>query len=282
MSSKPLKLYFITNNPDLARLADETGIDRIMVDLEIRGKAERQHTCNTLISAHTPEDITRVRQAIRRGELLTRVNPLWSGTADEVEDALQRGTDRFMLPMFQTPHDLGSFARMVDGRVPITGLLETRAAMENITEIIHVSGIDDFHVGLTDLHLELGMPFLFQCLAEGYIDRMAEVFNEAGVPFGFGGTGRIGEGRLPAELIIREHMRLGSRAVILGRVFHNNASTLEELRDSGIDFEHEVLSVLEVASKALSRNPDQVEHDRNEVRRIVTGIVSERRVHAEE
>ena len=41
----------------------------------------------------------------------------------------------------------------------------------------------------------------------------------AGIPFGFGGIARIGEGLLPSDYILGEHVRLGSSSVILSRTF---------------------------------------------------------------
>ena len=37
-----LKLMFITNDPQTARIAQAAGVDRIFVDMEALGKAERQ------------------------------------------------------------------------------------------------------------------------------------------------------------------------------------------------------------------------------------------------
>ena len=39
------------------------------------------------------------------------------------------------------------------------------------------------------------------------------------MPFGFGGIARIGEGDLPSDKILGEHVRLGSTSVILSRTF---------------------------------------------------------------
>ena len=39
------------------------------------------------------------------------------------------------------------------------------------------------------------------------------------MPFGFGGIARIGEGDLPSDNILGEHVRLGSTSVILSRTF---------------------------------------------------------------
>ena len=37
-----LKLMYITNRPQIARIAERHGVDRIFVDLETLGKEERQ------------------------------------------------------------------------------------------------------------------------------------------------------------------------------------------------------------------------------------------------
>jgi len=58
-------------------------------------------------------------------------------------------------------------------------------------------------------------------------------FKKAGIPFGFGGIAKIGEGMLPAEMVIMEHYRLGSTRVILSRSFCDNVAiqNIDELED---------------------------------------------------
>lgn len=36
-----LKLMYITNDPAIARIAADAGVDRIFIDMEVLGKAER-------------------------------------------------------------------------------------------------------------------------------------------------------------------------------------------------------------------------------------------------
>ena len=60
-----------------------------------------------------------------------------------------------------------------------------------------------------------------------------------GIPYGFGGIGRIGTGELPAEYIIKEHYRLGSTCAILSRSFCNvnmirNTEEIENVFNKGI------------------------------------------------
>ena len=53
----------------------------------------------------------------------------------------------------------------------------------------------------------------------------------AGLPVGFGGIAKLGDGLLPAEKVIMEHYRLGSTRAILSRTFCDNAKieSVEEI-----------------------------------------------------
>ena len=50
---------------------------------------------------------------------------------------------------------------MVDGRASVTGLFETNGARDSTDEIALVQGVDDFHVGLTGQHIEIGLTSCF-------------------------------------------------------------------------------------------------------------------------
>ena len=52
-----LTLMYITNNPEVALIAQKYGVQRIWIDLETIGKQERQKNMNTVKSQHTVEDI---------------------------------------------------------------------------------------------------------------------------------------------------------------------------------------------------------------------------------
>ena len=71
-----LKLMYITNNADVASIAQSVGVDRIFVDLEYIGKEKRQMGHNSVLSHHTIEDIRAVKQVMNKSELLVRVNPI--------------------------------------------------------------------------------------------------------------------------------------------------------------------------------------------------------------
>ena len=52
-----IKLMYITNRIKVAKIAESVGVDRIFVDMETLGKAERQRGMDTVKSFHTVEDV---------------------------------------------------------------------------------------------------------------------------------------------------------------------------------------------------------------------------------
>ena len=228
-----LKLMYITNDPAVAKIAADAGVDRIFIDMEVLGKAERQGGMDTVQSHHVPEDIAKVRAAIGGGaEIMARVNPLNPNSQAEIDTSIENGADVIMLPMWRTADDLRQFVSMVDGRAKVMPLLETDTAADNLPVAVKVSGIDQMHIGLNDLHLCYHQKFMFQLLADGTVDRLCTQLRDANIPYGFGGVGRPGSGTLPAEYIIGEHYRLGSQYVILSRSFCNTGkiTDMDEIR----------------------------------------------------
>ena len=66
-----LKLMYITNRPEIAEIA-ENAVDRIFIDLEQIGKAERQEGMDTVQSLHSLDDIKKVKSVLSKAELLVR------------------------------------------------------------------------------------------------------------------------------------------------------------------------------------------------------------------
>ena len=151
---------------------------------------------------------------------------------DMLKEALEAGADIIMLPFFKTAEEVKTFVELVDGRARTMPLIETREAAECIDEILEIDGIDELYIGLNDLHLSYGLTFMFQLLADGTVDRLTSKIKAKGIPYGFGGIARIGDGMLPAENILTEHYRLGSTSVILSRSFCNTAkiTDIDEIR----------------------------------------------------
>lgn len=240
-----LKLMYITNDPEIAVIAENAGVDRIFIDMEYIGKAARQGGMDTVQCHHTVEDVKRIKRAIKKAQVMVRVNPLHDATdeycssEEEINAVIDAGADLVMLPYFHGAEDMERFVKIVNGRARVFPLLESKDALENIDEILEVPGIDEIHIGLNDLSLDLKMKFMFELLADGTVEGLCKKFRQKGIPYGFGGIGRLGRGDLPAEYIIKEHYRLGSTCVILSRSFCNTniITEKEEIRrvfDEGI------------------------------------------------
>lgn len=210
---------YITNDPQVVEIADRAGVDRIFIDLETVGKKQRQGGMDTVQSHHTTDDVKNIRAVLKNAQLLVRVNPIYDGSIAEINTVIGNGAEVVMLPYFQNVSQVRTFLETVNGRAKTILLVETPEAVENLDEILALDGIDECHIGLNDLHLGYGRRFMFELLADGTVETIAQKFKERNIPFGFGGIARIGMGTLPAEKILAEHLRIGSQAVILSRSF---------------------------------------------------------------
>ena len=229
-----LKLMYITNRVEVAKIVEASGVDWIFVDLEIRGKAERQGCRDAVLSCHSLADVHKIREALTGAELLVRINPPYEDTAAEVEQVIAAGADIVMLPYFKTGKEVEDFVRCVNKKAETCLLLETPEAVEDIDSILSVPGIDYIHIGLNDLHLAYKMHFMFELLADGTVEKLCKKIGEKGIPYGFGGIARVGELIPPAENIISEHYRLGSNMVILSRSFCNTGLITDEKQIAAI------------------------------------------------
>jgi len=229
-SEPPFELMLISNLVEVAKHAIDSGVDLLFVDLEIKGKQQRQAGRSTVISRHSMDDVASMREALPPGRLLVRVNPWDSDSPLEVEEVLARGADRIMLPMFRGPKELEALIRVVRGRCQVVGLLETAEAVARVRDIAAVDGLSRVHIGLNDLHLAMRKRFMFELLIDGTVDRVSEALRARSVPFGIGGLARVGEGLVPAESLAVEHVTQGSTAAILSRTFQRGDTDDSVLR----------------------------------------------------
>ncbi len=276
-----LTLMYITNNPKVATIAQEAGVDRIWVDMEYIGKEERQTGMNTVKSFHTVDDIKALRPIVTSSKLLVRINPIhdktneYGSTEQEIEDTLSAGADAIMLPMFKTTSEVKRFIKAVNGRAKTILLFETAESVKNIDDILKINGIDEVHIGLNDLHLAYAQTFMFELLCDGTVEKLCKKFAEKGIKYGFGGIARVGYGTLPAEYIIAEHYHLGSSAAILSRGFCDanrieNPNDVKELFIEGV--KNIRLKEEEVANYSETEYKKNLKTIKEKVSEIVTSI----------
>lgn len=234
-----LKLMYITNNPEVALIAEKYGVERIWIDLETLGKEERQSGLNTVKSKHTTDDIRKIAPRLTKAEMFVRINPWNEHSVEEIEEVINAGAELVMLPMWKTVKEVKQFIEVVHGRVKTVLLLETKEAEACLDEVLEIDGIDELYIGLNDLHLSYGLTFMFELLANGCVERICNKIKAKGIPYGFGGIAKLGSGDLPAQKVILEHYRLGSTRAILSRSFCNT-DIVTDLSDIDILFKDNI------------------------------------------
>lgn len=266
----PLNLMYITNKPAVAKIAEEVGVDWIFIDMEFIGKDSRQGGLDTVQNHHTVEDVRNIRKAVAKSKVLVRVNPIhdalpdYPSSKDEIDAVINAGADIVMLPFYKTVKEVRQFIQYVGRRAKTCLLLETAEAAILIDETLKVPGIDMIHLGLNDLHLELGMKFMFQLLSDGVVEQLGKKIKAVGIPFGFGGIARLDSGMLPGADVLKEHVRLGSSMVIVSRSFCNTdvITDLDEVRrifTEGIKAIRNLEAEAEAAANYFTKNRQEVE-----------------------
>lgn len=267
-----MKFMMIINDPEIARHVCVIEEVEPFVDLEVMGKAERQGHLATWKGKQTAQDVTRIREAVPSAHLIVRVNPLHDGSAAEIEDVVARGADSVMLPMFRDRETLERFLDLLGTRARAIPLFETAASVAAIPQIAPALGLERLHIGLNDLHLDLGQDFLFQPLADGLLETPAAALRAAGITFGIGGIARAREGIVSPDFLLGEHVRLGSQAAILSQTFHRNATTLGELRAT-MDFAEELRRLHSIHQRFCAMDADELERNRIETRDRINDVV---------
>jgi 2-keto-3-deoxy-L-rhamnonate aldolase RhmA len=270
-----LKFIFITSNPLQAYVADKSGVEYVMIDLERDGKIERQKNMDTLISDHTFADISKVKSKIKTATALVRINPISLNSKLEIDQAIEHGAEALMLPMFRSEVEVSEYINLINNRVEAHLLLETSTAVARIDQILNISGIQKIHIGLNDLHLEFKLDFMFELFQGGIIEYLCERISKAGIEFGIGGIARSSSSSLiDPKLIMCEHARLGSSQVILSRDFRNIFQNPREHWDSAMEKE---LNALRMQHEFYLNSHDAAMNGKQELNDSIKKAVEYRR-----
>ncbi len=275
-----MKFLMIVDDPGIAAFVAQHGVDRLFVDLEVHGKAARQGHLSTWISRQTAADVTKIREAAPDTHLLVRVNPLHEGSRVEIDDAIVRGADSVMLPMFRAMEEVARFLDLVAGRCLAIPLVETVTALKALPKIVEHCGLQEAYIGLNDLHLDLGLDFMFEPFSNGLLEDPCAAMREAGVNFGIGGLARDGEGIVSPRYLLGEHVRLGSTQAILSRTFHRGATSVVAMR-AEMDFAEEVAKLAGLYRDFRAADSEVLESNRiktaDKISDVVTLIKSKKR-----
>ena len=256
----------LDNDIENIKIYDKSGVDRIFIDLEINGKQDRQGHLDTVISTHSQECIKNTKRVLKNSKLLVRVNPIYENSANEISKSIQNGADIIMLPMFKTVAEVKIFIDYVDKKAKTCLLLETSESLARIDDILEIDGIDEIHIGLNDLHLALGLDFMFELMGDGLIEYMANKIKAKNIPFGIGGVARMDEGMLMGNIIIKEHIRLGSSMVILSRTFKRDLELDHDI------IKKEIAKLQNIEKEAKNMNEDELLENKYLLKKLVKDI----------
>ena len=248
---------YITNNTDVALIAEKHGVDRIFIDLEYIGKSDRQGGMDTVQSKHSIDDIKRIVKVIKKSEILVRINPIhdktinYSSSKEEIDEVINSGAQVIMLPFFKSADEVKKFIEYVAGRVKTMLLFETPESVDHIDEILSINGIDEVFIGLNDMSLGYNKKFMFELLIDGTVEYLINKFKAKELPYGFGGLASLDGGMLPGKYILGEHYRLGSTCVILSRSFCN-VNKINDIAKINSIFESGLLDIRNYEKKCLT------------------------------
>lgn len=265
-----MDLMILAADARYAAEAQDAGIDRIFYDLEYINKHERQRGMNTVISNNNIENIPGVKKVLNAAKLLVRTNPVNENISHEIERVIEYGADIVMLPMAVDHLDVEKYVGYVDQKAKVSIMIETAQALTRIDSILDVDGIDEVFIGLNDLHIGLDLEFMFEVLSGGLIDYLGGKCLKKGIPFGFGGIARIGDGLLKSDWILGEHYRLGSTAVILSRAFKGDVGKTDNRKP---DLKAEVEKLRNKEYQISLWPPEEYELNRKRVQKTVMEIV---------
>lgn len=223
MNGGIFRLTLICGDARFAQVAYRAGVDRILVDLERLGKADRQAGRPLFISDHSWKDAAAVRAALPAGSFFLRLDPWHKGSVEQIEQAITLGADGLMLPYFQNADAPLRFAKCVGGRAIAIPLVETVGAVRDLPRLLASNLIGEFHVGLNYLALDGGYASLHSLWGHELLDTISRSARAAGKPFGIGGVAdpRLAGLLVDPAYVIAEHHRLGSTGALLGTSFRN-------------------------------------------------------------
>jgi len=255
MTTRDFDLLLFSVIPTVINEALAGGIRTVIVDLEKRGKQTRQKGYDTQINEHFFEDIYTVKSNTA-ARVITRINPCWQDSQNEIDQALAFGTDEILLPMVRSVEEVERTLRCVDGRCELGILIETVEAV-NLSRELSTLPLGRVYVGLNDLAIDRRLANIFLSVIDGTIDGIRGYFSQ---PFGFGGLTLPGFGvPVPSELLISECARLRSDFSFLRRSFFRDTA--------GKDISQAVPVMLQAVAAAFQRSEAELAQDHQ---RLVT------------
>lgn len=210
-----MELILFSHEVGYAAAAVAAGVDHVVVDLEWRGKAERQCGWDTQINRASMREVGAMHAAIG-DRVICRVNNDMPVRDDECRAAVDNGACEVWLPMVRDVREVEACVRAIDGRARLGVMVETRQAMA-LGRALAQLPLAHAYVGLHDYHIDGGSAQLFDPIVDGTLDRFREDYCGA---LGFAGITRPCAGHpIPQRLLLAAMARLGCAFGVARRGF---------------------------------------------------------------
>ncbi|MCE2788861.1 MAG: aldolase/citrate lyase family protein [Saprospiraceae bacterium] len=216
-----MDLFLFSNQLSLSLLAEQSGVDHIIIDWERDGKKNRQKSTSFELNHDTLDDLIQVAEHTALS-VTVRINPLGSKSEDELNKALDHGASVIMLPMSKSALDVEQFLRLVNGRAQTLIQIETKELIEDLKAFSELPW-DYTHVGLNDLMISKQYSTIWEAVVDGTIENICT--NLEGKKYGFGGMTIVTGGHpIPFALLLHEMVRLQCSMGILRRSFKQDVA----------------------------------------------------------
>ncbi len=211
----------MTADPVYAAAAQAAGVDRVGVDFEVRGKAERQVSRPSWIAGHVLADLVGIAGVVERERLFVRIHPFELGGRDELDQVLAAGAGVVMLPMFARAEQALEFVRAVDSKAVPVLLLETESAANDLDALLRSELDFEIHLGLNDLGISRGHASPFAMLLDPLLADISQRVAASGRRLCIGRLARVTDRSLPisADLLCALTVSLGGRGSFLSQYF---------------------------------------------------------------
>ncbi len=145
-----MDLFLFHHDLDTSLVCLDAGVIGVIVDLESRGKAERQSGFDTEINAHSIETLASLRTRTDR-RLLGRLSGPEPDVA-EISQVIDAGADEVIVPMQASAKQAQSICEQIGKACKIMLMVETAALAREIRKIDALPA-ERVYVGLNDLRI---------------------------------------------------------------------------------------------------------------------------------
>jgi len=257
-----MKLFLFTSELKLAKLAEQSGMDSIMIDWEQK-TAESEAADG---SVDTPHDLEQLVSELEI-PVSVRINGAKDDLEDEINIACEYGAQYIMLPMANYEDDVYKFIDLVNGRAQTIIQIETQQLVNRLDKIRNISW-DYAYIGMLDLASSRGEESIWPLFLDHTIENI--VTKLQGRSIGFGGITVVGGGSpVPFTMLLHEMTRLACTLSFMRRSFKR------ELKDR--DFNTEVNAIRSLIKASSARGHSAITEDHSTFMEYISKLVTDNR-----